>query len=76
MKPKIHPVEQSVIEQTHEIIFPNSRLACCFSLKPWMNELIVRAIHSPNITNFEDHTDAIVGDSSIGGANNNKTYPY
>lgn len=76
MKPKIHPVEQNVIEQSQEVVFPNSRLACCFALKPWMNELIVRAINNPNINNLEDINDSAFGDSSIGGANNTKIYPY
>lgn len=75
MKPKIHPVEQGVIEQTHDIVFPNSRLSCCMALKPWMNELIVRNIHSANINTVEDSPN-IEGDSGIGGVNHNKVYPY
>ncbi len=76
MKPKIHPVEQNVLESTQDIVFPNSRLACCFQLKPWMNELIVRCVHSAHNGSMDDFAEAEMNDSSIGGVNNHKSYPY
>ena len=75
MKPKIHPVELHTLENTNSNVFPTSRLACCISLKPWMNEMIVR-MHYEAKLQFLEEADDMTADSSIGGANPYKIYPY
>jgi hypothetical protein len=73
MKPKIHPSEQHAIENTNRNVFAASRLACCIALKPWMNEIICRIIYEPNLHRDEEYSTF---DSGIGGASNNKSFPY
>jgi len=74
MKSKIHPVEINTLEHTNSSVFPASRLACCVSLKPWMNEMIVRMHYEAKLHTLEESADDNP-DSSIGG-HGAKVYPY
>jgi hypothetical protein len=76
MKPKIHSVEMDTLEKTNTSVFPTSRLACCISLKPWMNEMIVRMQYEANLHFLEESDDNDYSDSSIGGHNGSKMYPH
>ena len=71
MKPRVHPVELDTLEKTNQNVFPNSRLACCIALKPWMNDMIIRIHYESHLHTFEDNNDII--DTSIGGSNPFKT---
>jgi len=76
MKPKIHPVEMSTLENTNKNVYSTSRLACCIALKPWMNEIICRLEYDANLHFLEGENhdnDAI--DSGIGGSFSGRSYP-
>ncbi len=76
MKPKIHGVEMDTLERTNAKVFPTSRLSCCISLKPWMNEMIVRVVYDYNLHVEEETHEEGSMDSNIGGWSKSSYYPY
>lgn len=72
MKPKVHPVELNCLEETNSNVFPNSRLACCIALKPWMNDMIFRIQYEHHLHTMENSSISNVIDSGVGGNYPNK----
>jgi hypothetical protein len=65
MKPKIHPMETSLIEKKVSDIHPTSRMACCIRMEPWMNEMIVRHVYDPELDDGKETVSSAVGSPGV-----------